>query len=67
MATHSSILTWKIPWTEEPGGLESMGSKKAGLKQLSKHAVTIIRQLSETQEMDREKIKATCGLTFSQK
>ena len=26
MATHSSILTWKIPWTEEPGGLQSMGS-----------------------------------------
>ena len=25
MATHSSILVWKIPWTEEPGGLESMG------------------------------------------
>ena len=28
MATHSSILTWKIPWTEEPGGLQSMGRKK---------------------------------------
>ena len=27
MATHSSILTWKIPWTEEPGGLQSMGRK----------------------------------------
>ena len=26
MATHSSILAWKIPWTEEPGGLHSMGS-----------------------------------------
>ena len=26
MATHSSILTWRIPWTEEPGGLQSMGS-----------------------------------------
>ena len=26
MATHSSILAWKIPWTEEPGGLESTGS-----------------------------------------
>ena len=26
MATHSSILVWKIPWTEEPGGLQSMGS-----------------------------------------
>ena len=25
MATHSSILTWEIPWTEEPGGLQSMG------------------------------------------
>ena len=25
MATHSSILSWKIPWTEEPGGLQSMG------------------------------------------
>ena len=27
MATHSSILTWRIPWTEEPSGLQSMGSK----------------------------------------
>ena len=27
MATHSSILTWKIPWTEEPGGLQSMESQ----------------------------------------
>ena len=27
METHSSILAWKIPWTEEPGGLQSMGSK----------------------------------------
>ena len=26
MATHSSILVWKIPWTEEPGGLQSLGS-----------------------------------------
>ena len=29
MATHSSILAWKIPWTEEPGGLQSMGSKES--------------------------------------
>ena len=27
MATHSSILGWRIPWTEEPGGLQSMGSQ----------------------------------------
>ena len=30
MATHSSILAWKIPWTEEPGGLQSMGSQRVG-------------------------------------
>ena len=30
MATHSSILAWKIPWTEEPGGLQSIGSQKVG-------------------------------------
>ena len=30
MATHSSILAWEIPWTEEPGGLQSMGSQKVG-------------------------------------
>ena len=29
MATHSSILAWKIPWTEEPGGLQSMGSQRS--------------------------------------
>ena len=30
MATHSSILAWEIPWTEEPGGLQSMGSQRVG-------------------------------------
>ena len=29
MATHSSILAWEIPWTEEPGKLQSMGSQKS--------------------------------------
>ena len=28
MATHSSILAWRIPWIEEPGGLQSMGSQR---------------------------------------
>ena len=27
-ATHSSVLAWRIPWTEEPGGLQSMGSQR---------------------------------------
>ena len=30
MATHSSILAWRIPWTEEPGGLQSIGSQRVG-------------------------------------
>ena len=29
MATHSNILVWEIPWTVEPGGLQSMGSQKS--------------------------------------
>ena len=39
MATHSSILAWRIPWTGEPGGLLSMGSHRVTqLKRLSMHA-----------------------------
>ena len=30
MATHSSILAWEVPWTEEPGRLQSMGSQRIG-------------------------------------
>ena len=30
MAIHSSMIAWKIPWTEEPGGLQSIGSQRAG-------------------------------------
>ena len=30
MATHSSILAWRIPWTEEPGELQSIGSQRVG-------------------------------------
>ena len=30
MVTHSSILAWRIPWTEEPGGLQSTGSQRVG-------------------------------------
>ena len=30
MTTHSTVLVWKIPWTEEPGGLQPMGSQRVG-------------------------------------
>ena len=32
MATHSSILAWRNPWTEEPGGIQSMGSQRVGTR-----------------------------------
>ena len=38
--THSSILAWKIPWTEEPGSLQSMESQRAGHDLATKHTHT---------------------------
>ena len=40
MATHSSILAWKIPWTEEPGRLQSMGSQRVGHDSDFTHSLT---------------------------
>ena len=37
MATHSSFLAWEIPWTEEPGGLQSMGSQKSWITTEHRH------------------------------
>ena len=37
MATYSSVLAWKIPWTEEPGGLQSRGSKRVGNNLVTEH------------------------------
>ena len=39
MATHFSILAWRIPWTEEPGRQQSIGSPRVRLKRLSLHAL----------------------------
>ena len=40
MATHSSILAWRIPWTEEPSGLQSMGSQRANTTEQLTHTHT---------------------------
>ena len=42
MATHSSILTCKIPWTEEPGGLQSMGSHKSWIPRNDLTTITTV-------------------------
>ena len=41
-ATHSSVLAWRIPWTEEPDRLQSMGSQRVGHDQATKHSTTLI-------------------------
>ena len=43
MATHSSILSWRIPWMEEPGGLQSVGSQRVRYDWATKHT-RVIRQ-----------------------
>ena len=37
-ATHSSIYSWRIPWTEDPGGLQSMGHKESDMTEVTEHA-----------------------------
>ena len=43
MATYSSILAWKIPWTEEPGGLQSIGSQRDMTEHTHTHTHTHIK------------------------
>ena len=42
MATHSRILAWGIPWTEEPGGLQSTGHKESDMTELLTYAKKVI-------------------------
>jgi len=45
MATHSSIVAWEITWTEEPGGLQSLGSQKSHIHDLAtKQQLIFIRR-----------------------
>ena len=46
MATHSSTLAWKIPWTEEPGGLQSMGSQRVGHNWVNTFILNTHKQMS---------------------
>ena len=43
MATHSSILAWEIPWTEKPGGLQSIELQRVGHNLVTEHAHTITK------------------------
>ena len=58
MAAHSSILVWEIPWTEEPGALQSMGSKELAMTEwLSTHACNLLRYYQSLTDLGKENIQ----------
>ena len=57
MKTHSVILAWRIPWTEEPGGLKSMGRKKSDT---TEHACTHTHTHTHIQETSKGLCPLTC-------
>ena len=64
-ATHSSTLSWKSPWTEEPGGLQSMGRKESDMtEQLSAHTHAQSQKLSYTSDVRGEREVCGLGLSF---
>ena len=63
MATHSSLLAWRIPWTEEPGGPQSMGLQSQ--TQLSTYAYCS-RDLGYSSKQDRQTLTVFMDLLFGQ-
>ena len=60
MATHSSILAWRIPWTEEPGGLQSMGSQESDMTYLLNHRQNyLLFQASKNVKITESMMKKT--------
>ena len=64
MATHSSILAWQIPWTDEPGGLQSMRSQKCRM-QLSMQAL-ILRMYIDSPTVDGGKKTFNAAIAHTQ-
>ena len=54
MATHSSILAWRIPWTEEPGRLQSRGHKELDTTEWLTHIVAVGIELDDLSEKASE-------------
>ena len=55
MATHSCLPAWKIPWTEEPGGLQSVGSQRVGHNWVTEHIdITLLYQNLHNEYLERE-------------
>ena len=59
MAPHSSILTWRIPWTEEPGGLQSMESQRTGHDLVHTHRDPSSRPISLVYKSPQSRLFST--------
>ena len=64
MATHSSVLAWRIPWTEGPGGLQSTGSQR--VRHEGKQLVTHAGKSPEQSVSVMTDVKATTGIQKQQ-
>ena len=66
MATHCSVLTWEIPWTEEPGGLQSTGSQRVGHAWAHTHAICWVLVFSSSECIPRNgEFESYCNSTFN--
>ena len=65
MATNSSVLAWRIPWTEEPGGLQSMGLQRVGLRAVSTFPSTFYGVRLVTDLLSTDKGVLFTQLTYS--
>ena len=59
MATHSSILVWKIPRTEEPAGYSPWGHKELDMTEAAEHTSAFIHQVRSDQSLSRVRLFAT--------
>ena len=64
MATHSSILAWKIPWTEEPGGLQSMGLQRVRLDWAHTRARVICDWMLDIVNFTLLVVEFLCSINF---
>ena len=53
MAMHSSVLAWRIPWTDEPGGLQSMESQRLGQDTVTEHGHTPVNHSKDSTVPDK--------------
>ena len=65
MATHSSFLAWRIPWTEDPGGLQSMGSQRGGHDWATKHSTA--HRVDQWRDLYRQNGRGPEGVLLSQR